>query len=376
MKQRQIPALPTFALIALAPWISVGCASPAVDDTAQRAVMHDLAYEVMLPIVGEIEAEATKLSASVGALCDAPTDDTLKAAQAAWRAARKPWKRSEPFRFGPAEDLRLGAALDFWPARPDTIEAAITAAPEPVTPEHIASLGTSSKGLPALEYLIFDPMGGNAAVLASLGAADPAAQHRCGYARALAETLEIDAKALNKAWSPEGDAFVDQVANAGRGSALFPSSQDGLSKVINVLAAFMQQANETKLSTPLGAATGTPDPNLVESPYSDNSIDDLLANVDGVEDLYLGKHGEHSGKGLTELVVARSSAIDATVKKSLADARAKVAALPAPLRTSVTGDPTPINVAHEAMRTARRSFSTDVASVLGITITLNDNDGD
>src|SRR5690349_10849884 len=114
-----------FVLSIVVPCVSAGCEPLKADDTAQRAVMHDLAYEVMLPIQGELDAETAKLSAAVGAFCDSPTEETLGAAQAAWRAARAPWKQAEVLRFGPAEDLRLGSAIDFWPVRTDTIEAAI-----------------------------------------------------------------------------------------------------------------------------------------------------------------------------------------------------------------------------------------------------------
>jgi uncharacterized protein len=367
---------PLFVGTIAAACLAAGCDVPRADDTAQRAVMHDLAHEVLLPLQGEVEAEAVKLSAAVGAFCDSPTDETLNAAQAAWRAARAPWKRAEVLRFGPSEDLRLGSAIDFWPARTDTIEAAIAAAPEPVTAEHIASLGVSSKGLPALEYLIFDPAGGNTSVLASLGGGDASALRRCAYARALGDAIAADATALHHAWSPEGGAFVDQMANAGTGSSLFPTGQDGVARVVNLLNASMQFTNENKISAPLGLMTGTPDPALVESRFSDNSIEDLLGSLQGVEDVYLGRHGERDARGLTDLVVARSAAIDAAVRKSLGDAQARVSAIPAPLRSAVTTDPASVTATHEAVRTARRLFAIDVASVLSVDITLTDNDGD
>jgi predicted lipoprotein len=287
-----------------------------------------------------------------------------------------PWKFTESVRFGPAEDLRLGSAIDFWPARPDTIEAAIAAAPEPVTAEHIAPLGTSSKGMPALEFLMFDPVGGNAAILTSLGGADAAAAKRCGYAKALAETFANDAAALEEAWSPEGGKFVDEMANAGTGSTIFASGQDGIARVVNLLNAALQLANGNKLGTPAGITTGIVDPTLVESRFSDNSIEDLLGNLRGVEEVYLGKHGDKSGKGITTLVSARSAAIDTAVKTALMEAQAKVSAIPPPLRTAVTDNVDVVKAAHASVRAARIRISTDVASVLGVSITLNDNDGD
>lgn len=353
-----------------------GCSTPAEDDTLQRAVMRDLAKVVIYPWQMELATEAATVDTTVAAFCADPTEANLIAAQNAWRKARIPWKRAEMVRLGPVEELRLGAAIDFWPVRPDTIEAAIAAAPEPITTEHIASLGTSSKGMPAIEFLLFDPIGGNAAILASLGSMDAAAVKRCEYARALAATFANDAAALENAWNPMGGAYVDELVNAGAGSKTFTSGQNGIASIVNMLNASLQGTNENKLSAPLGLNSGTPDATLVESRHSDNSVQDLLENLRGVEDIYYGRHGDMSGQGLTVLVAARSAAIDTAVKTALTEAESKVSAIPAPLRTAITAQPETGTAAHTAIRALRIRLSTDVASVLGISILLNDTDGD
>ncbi len=357
-------------------FLGIGCSTPVEDDTQQRAVIRDLANNVMYPLQKELAAEAADVKTTLAAFCAAPTEANLKAAQDAWRTARLPWKRAEMFRFGPVEDARIGSAIDFWPVRPDTIEAAITAAPEPVTAAHIATLGTSSKGLPAIEYLIFDPVGGNAAILTSIGGMDAIAVKRCGYAAALGEAFANDAAALESAWSPTGGGFVNEVANAGAGSSTFTSGQNAVGVVVNLLNASLQATNENKITAPLGTNTGSPDPLLVESRLSDASIDDLLENMHGVDDVYEGHHADKMGKGLSVLVSARSPAIDAAVKAALVDAQAKISAIPAPLRTAITANPESVTAAHAAIRNLRIRLSTDVASVLGVSILLNDSDAD
>ncbi|HRI65522.1 MAG TPA: imelysin family protein [Polyangium sp.] len=353
-----------------------GCSAPVEDDTTQRALMHDLATIVLYPWQSELAVEAEKVEAAVTAFCVTPNDAQLNAAQDAWRAARLPWKRAEMVRFGPVEDLRLGAAIDFWPARTDTIEAAITSAPEPITSEHIASLGTSSKGMPALEYLIFDPIGGNAAILTAIGGTDAASVKRCAYAQAVAETFANDARALETAWNAEAGGFVNQVADAGTGSTTFTSGQTAVGVIVNLLNASLQGANENKITAPFGLNTGSPDPSVVESRFSDHSLEDLKENLIGVEEVYYGRHGGKTGKGLTVLVNARSAAVDTAVKQALTDAQAKVAAVPPPFRTAITGAPDSVTATHAAIRALRIRLSTDVASVLGISILLNDSDAD
>ena len=97
--------------------------------------------------------------------------------------------RAQAFRFGPVQSQKIGEAIDWWPAKPENIEEKI-AGTEPITPEMIEATGTSSKGFMAMEYLLFDPEGGNAAVLARLTAEDGGAR-RPAYLAALAPPIEV-----------------------------------------------------------------------------------------------------------------------------------------------------------------------------------------
>jgi hypothetical protein len=143
-------------------------------------------------------------------------------------------------------------------ARPASIEAAITAAPVPVTPEHITSLGTSAKGLPALEDLLFDPAG----PLVALGGSDEVAKRRCSFARALGETLGKDATTLHQAWSPDGGAFVDQVARAGHGEQALRdgSGRRRPGRQSRHLDPARDQREEAR--RPLSVSTGSADPSV------------------------------------------------------------------------------------------------------------------
>jgi predicted lipoprotein len=330
----------------------------------------------MLPIYEDLATHAAALGPAVQALCADPTEETLHAAQDAWRAARDPWKRSEAFLFGPASDLRTASAIDFWPARPDSVEQAITAAPDPIPLEHVASLGAAAKGLPALEYLLFDPIGGDAAILAALGAADVTATRRCAFAAALGAGIGQDAAALHEAWRPEGGNYVAQVADAGSGTAAFESSQDGINQVVNSLVAILQQLSDMRLGAPLGAkAGGVPQPDEVESRFSDNSAADLIDAARGIEAVYLGRYEDRQGLGLSSLL-ADDPALDEQIRAQIADVIAKVEALTLPLREAVQEDAAPVQAALDSVKALRRLIAVDLANVLGVSVTINDNDGD
>ncbi|AKT39702.1 imelysin family protein [Chondromyces crocatus] len=355
---------------------SVRCSSSEVVDN-RGPVMQDLARNVMLPTVEALATASTRLAPALGAFCASPDQATLDAAQDAWRALRQPWEHTQAFLFGPSDQLGTANAIDFWPVRTDSVDKAVTSAPDPVTPEHIATLGVATRGMPALEYLLFSPDGGDAAVLTSLGADTQEARHRCSFAAAVATVIETDIAALADAWRPEKGAFVDDVASAGSGSETFPRAQDGISRVVNTAVELLQKVTDGRIGAPSGTRTGgTPQPALSESRFSDNTNTDLIEAARGVEAIYTGSAGGTSGLGLSTLVAERSAELDTAIRNQFTDFVNTIQALPAPLRQAVETDPAAVATALESGRALRRLIAVDLAGTLSVTVTLNDNDGD
>ena len=133
------------------------------------------------------QAASVDQQAAVAAYCAAPGADTLQAARAAWWAARAPWKHSEIVMFGPATEqpYRIYPLADLWPARTDTIEA-LLASSAAVSADAVAAMGGATRGMPALEYMLWteDPL--------------PAEARRCAYAAGLAADLVALSDAMAK----------------------------------------------------------------------------------------------------------------------------------------------------------------------------------
>jgi hypothetical protein len=64
------------------------------------------------------------------------------------------------------------------------------------------------------------------------------------------------------------------------------------------------------------------------------------------------------------------------VTTAISDAQAALAAVPPPLDTAITASPDTVLAAYEATYALQRSIATELASVLGVTVTFTDNDGD
>ncbi|MGN6103874.1 MAG: imelysin family protein, partial [Kofleriaceae bacterium] len=181
-----------------------GCSDDS-SDAERRIVLRGLADEVVLPALDEAAARSAAMATAIDAVVSAPDQATLDAAQAAWRAARAPWKQTAAFGFGPAADERLGVAIDQSPVDFTKIDAEIAAA-TPISDAYIDGLGANRKGFHALEYLLFH-YDDDAAVLATL-TTDAAAARRRELLGALAHNHARRSGELATAWSASGGGYI------------------------------------------------------------------------------------------------------------------------------------------------------------------------
>lgn len=321
------------------------------EDTARRDTLAHLADEVMLPAEQTLAESAAELSTAVKALC---SSQDPAAARTAWRSLRDSWNTTGGFTLGPVVTQMQAPALDFWPVRTDTIEAAITDAPATIDATYVDSLGTSAKGMPALEYLLFASPG-------------PITGPRCEYMVALAGDIEQRTAAIADAWT---DDFAAALRTAGHGSAVFPSEKAGVDAVVNACIEGLYRVVKTKLDRPLGNITGSdPDGTLVESQFSGTGLDDIRADLDSFESIY-------TGDGLASLVSPQNPDLDQRIVAQLASARAALARVPPPLQDSVVDHRDAVQTLRDEVDALRRLIKLDVASLLGVTLSLSDNDGD
>jgi len=355
--------------------LAIACSSAFEDDFDRNQMLSDLATTVIVPVYSEFEVSSRGLLTATQALCAAPTPTSLDTVQQAWRDARDPWKRSEAFGFGPVKELRIRSAVDWWPIDEAQLQAVLTDTPE-ITEQYVADQGSGARGFMALEYLLFDPEGGDEAVLTALNSGETAAR-RCSYVVAVADYLETKGLELANAWRTTGGNYAWELATAGQGSTVYTSSQAAINDLVNYLIFSVEEVADVRLGEPLGKASGgTPQPELVEGARSDNALEDISDTLLGVQSLYLGSHGGQQGVGLSDLVRSRKETIDERLRGELQDALAAIQAIPGPLEAAVTTDPAPVELAYERVKALQASLSADVAALLGVTLTFNDNDGD
>lgn len=313
-------------------------------------------YTTFIEKIAELGTASTGLEGS-------PDGDDLSNAQVAWRNARRPWKETEVFKFGPVEDepLRFGAKIDFWPVRPDAIEAVLESS-EALDPD---DLGAAAKGLPALEYLLFSE---------SALSGFRETKRRYEYLRVLIDDLEVQARGLKEAWDRDGGNYQSVLVDAGRGSEMYDTLSMALSEVVNRMGFTIENIRADKLGAGI-AADGTPQPDKLESQFSHRSIGDIRDNLRGIELLYFGDEAQRI-LALDDYLQHRGYQLGGRMKEELANSRRALGAINLPLSVAIVDEQKFVAEAIETLAGLQRLIQADVIGALSLSVRFNDNDGD
>lgn len=380
-----------FTVMTISLGLGVGAACTSYEsDFDKNAMLTRLAEDVLADNYAQLDANAVSLASALTELCEGPNQERLDTSQAAWRDARAPWKRAEAHAFGPVKDLYSRSDIDWYPTEPDKIDALLSQETE-ISPDVLALQGAGARGFGAIEYLLFSALGSapddatsDEAILAELSSGEPESARRCEYLLSAAMLLGDAARELNAAWrapSEGGTAFTDTFGKAGQESDRYSSTQSAINDLVNALIFGLEDTADEKLGMPMGMSDGgNPHPELVQASLSGNALQDILNNLRGLEAVYRGAQdpsGSPEGESsLSGLVNSRKAAIDERILGELDTAIAAVEAIPQPLQQAVVTDAEKVQVAWDAIKVVQTSFTSDVAALLGVTLTFNDNDGD
>jgi uncharacterized protein len=343
------------------------CGGDSAATSDRHAMLVQIVDDTVLPTYRQLVEASNELAVAASALRARPDAATLAGSRAAWRRARAAWRRSKAFEFGPAESLRTFAKIDWSPIRAERIEQEISGDAE-LTAEHVAGLGANVKGLLAIEYLLFDPNGDDAEVLAAFDGDI----RRLDYLVALTGDLHAQAGELLAAWEPgEGDYARTLTAT---GNEEYPTLKSAVDEVVNRLI-FAARDVEAKLGV-LAADEGEPDPTVLEARLSGNEVEDLLDDLRGAGNVYRGATVPADGRGMAGVVMTTAPAIDESISLSFELALAAVNDLPRPLAPVLETEQERIGTAQLGARRLVRSLEIDLVSALGATLAFNPGDGD
>ena len=339
----------------------------------RQALLTNVTDNLILPGHEALSDALRDLAAATRAFAANPDAGTLEATQKAWLNANLARMAVLTYRLGPVDGSLLHNRLDNRPARISFIDNDILAGPLPLDAAYIDSIGSSSVGLGAMEYLLFDPVGGDAAVLAAFSS-DGGARRR-ELLVALAAAMPPQAEELRRIWAADGEnyaaAFVAADMDAGE-------LQGSINMLTNQLISDVEEIINERLGKPLGKRTsGVLRPDLVEAPYSGATLPRIIATLQGQRAAFIGG----DGLGLDDyLDFLGARADDGLLSKAITaqfdTAIAALEAIDGPLETAITTDAAGVEAAYQAVFDLLVLLKADMVNQMGLTLTFNDSDGD
>ena len=346
---------------------------PAVDLTKVRGdIANNLANNLIIPAYENLKVETDNLAETVTAFTNAPSEATLVAAQTALKNSWLTWQSAAIYMFGPAEEVALRKSLNTYPTDAIQIDANIESG------DYIlGSLANQAAvGFPALDYLLNGLAENNEGIIEEYMVMERS-NSRKQYLTDLAVDVQTRVTTSLNGWLPSGE---NQVAVFTETDALGIDVGSSLSIIVNSIDLHFQRfARDGKVAIPAGIrSAGVPRPKAIEALYGGYSTELLQASLVAYEQLYMGVGvNDEDKESLYDYLVA----IDA---KGLADdiqaqfEITKTAAndLTDPFGEQIATDVEAVTNVFIEMQKLVVFFKADMASLMGISITNQDNDGD
>lgn len=273
-------------------------------NTLKTTVLTDFTNDVAVSSYLKLSVAAANLNTALGDLDSSPTDHNLDAARTSWKNMREIWEQCEGFLFGPVEDNDYDPNMDTWPTDYRQMDS-LLASNNALEVTDIQNLTLSLRGFHAIEYVIFGDHGSRRA--------DGLTGREKKYMLSLSTDLTNTCNALYLSWTSAPVNFAETVMNAGNAGSRYAGKQEAYLALAGAMVDICDEVGSGKMKEPYDAR----DPELVESPYSGNSVTDFKNNIIGVQNVYLGLNG---GASLSDLVAAKNKSLDNTLKTQIAAA--------------------------------------------------------
>lgn len=349
--------LASLALATAAACDDGGSTNPGFTDAV---VVSDFADRVVVPTYALLHDRATALHNAAVSLRATTIAPNLTAAQNAWVDMRIPWEQSEGFLFGPVTAGGFDPALDSWPVDRNDLEA-VLASSDPLTAAYIHNLPETQKGFHTAEYLLFGE--NNDQDVANLSPRE--LEYLVGLTQEMVDVTALLEASWTMAPAGGGASYRDVFATAGQaGNTAYPSLEAAAQEILGGMSGICDEVANGKIAGPFDAH----DPNLVESQFSFNSQADFTNNLRSVLNAYTGDVPEAgtTGRGLDEVVKELDGFVDTRFRAELADAIAKIDAIPPPFRNAITNPSAypAIEAAQAAVRQVQATIDGELTTVV------------
>lgn len=331
--------------------LTVSCAAYAADPAPFLTPSHwmrHLAEDTLAPGYRALRSDTEALAESLDKLCTQPGAAAREAAQTQWKKAALSLRRLSPLPYGPALEQRTLRKIDFWPTRTAQIESSIKKAPRDL--EALRRIGFSAQGLPAIEYLLFDPE------RKPLGRDEAA----CRYATLIAQQAVALIAALDGTWTDWPGINEEQQAE---------EEARLLADGLNVLIGSTEVLRLKYLDKPANSSSTRPDFDAWRSGATGAHIRAYF------EGLRAGLQGGKSAVGLTAYLRGRGLlTLSEQLDERIARTQRAIDALPEQFRNDADKDAA--RAAARELAKLHALLAEDIADAIKVSVGFGESDGD
>lgn len=333
------------------------------NDVTRRDVAASLSELVIVPRYQAAAVSAEAMNDRIRVLVSDPTAARLEAARDGWREVRLNWSRIQAYTFGPVMERRLASQVEWWPIDEEKILATLTRTS--ISAEDVReTFAADQRGFSALEYLLFAE---SEVVLERLRSGDEA------YGQYLTALATVIADALRLAADDWSDDYVAVFSGTGDRAI---SDSLAIADLVRVPVFLTETVGDMQLGIALGVTKPEADLSVIPEGSAGAGVAEMEQTVRGIQDTYIGGA---DGLGVSDLVAQLSEEADQRMRDALSDAIAAMESLGGggqSLIELLETDPDAVAAARDAIKAVQIVLTTEVVSLLGVTIGFSDNDGD
>lgn len=277
-----------------------------------------------------------------------PSPENLVAVRQAWKASMAKWKECEMMNFGVTKDKNYMFEINFSEIRPKLIENVLNDTAQ-IDADYIKSLGSAAKGLPAIAFLLFEK---------DKELLDKSKNKRIiSYLSFLAKNLSQNASFLKNEWDISNEYTKQFLKNQDNASLNILANQL-LALVENLATKRMDELiKQTKDSTKVSALEKA----LHDKSFVSSSLESIQKTFNGAEGLGFDDYLDFLNAKFTNRKL--STAINEQIEK----ARKAV---------QIAENEDKAKIAQEELKKLLILIKTDMFSIMSISVSFTDADGD
>jgi hypothetical protein len=348
------------------------------EDYDKLSLLTNLADNYIIPSLDAYKSRIITLNIHVDSFIENPSISNLTLLRTNWEEALLSWQDVGFLDFGPSEYILLRKQTNTFPIDTTELNNFITIADWNL--EYTSSY--DSKGLQALDYLLFKP-GHTDSELITYFQNNTNAKN---YLKALTEDLNQNISYVTNQWVSYREDFINDFEVT---QSNFSTNSQGssISNIINALCLHYEfYVRRGKVGLPLGVFNGFSQlelPELVECYYSGKSTQNLVRSINSLRKYVTGSSylNNDNGLGLDDYMdfvnaEQNSQQLSTVIDNQFLTILDELNNINGPLSEEIINNKSQITQTYQELQQLVPYIKVDMTSALGVLITYQDNDGD